>query len=165
MERLSARCARQGHALPGDARLFQTIDAEHTRLRHAAEKRCGQLSYGHPLSPELRSAGENIRYLKRQRQEAYLRRAMEPPEARARTNTLLVQLQTELKGAWKHMKNTQTIAAKIRSRSNTERATRQSQQGPCLKHSTELLAACTPNSPGENPRPPTHPPATHHPAP
>ena len=119
MERLSARCARQGHALPGDARLFQTIDAEHTRLRHAAEKRCVQLSYGHslspelrsagenirylkrqrprlsyghPLSPELRSAGENIRYLKRQRQEAYLRRAMEPPEARARTDTLLAQL-------------------------------------------------------------------------
>jgi hypothetical protein len=44
MEQLSARCAQQGHALPGDARLFQTIDAEHTRLRHAAEKRCGQLS-------------------------------------------------------------------------------------------------------------------------
>jgi len=54
---------------------------------------------------------------------------MEPPEARARTNTLLVQLQTELKGAWKHMENTQTKAAKLRSRSNTERATRQSQQG------------------------------------
>jgi hypothetical protein len=32
MERLSASCARQGHALPGDARLFQTIDAEHTQL-------------------------------------------------------------------------------------------------------------------------------------
>jgi len=129
MERLSARCARQGHALPSNARLFQTIDTEHTRLRHAAEKRCGRLLYGHPLSPELRSAGENIRYLKRQREEAYLRRAMEPLEARARTNTLLVRLQTELKGAWKHMKNTQTKAAKLRSRSNTERATRQSQQG------------------------------------
>jgi len=54
---------------------------------------------------------------------------MEPPEARARTNTLLAQLQTELKGAWKHMKNTQTKAAELRSRSNTEHATRQSQQG------------------------------------
>jgi hypothetical protein len=54
---------------------------------------------------------------------------MEPPEACARTDTLLVQLQTELKGAWKHMKNTHTKAAKFRSRSNTERATRQSQQG------------------------------------
>jgi hypothetical protein len=32
MEKLSARCARQGHALPGDPRLFQTIDGEHTRL-------------------------------------------------------------------------------------------------------------------------------------
>jgi len=128
MERLSARCAQQGHTLQGDARLFQTIKAEHTRLQHAAEKRCGQLSYGHLLSPELQSAGENIRYLKRHRQEAYLRRAMDLPEARACTDTLLVQLQTELKGAWKVMKNTQTKAAKLRSRSNTERATHQSQQ-------------------------------------
>jgi hypothetical protein len=138
IERLSARCAQKGHALPGDARLFQTIDAEHTRLQHAAEKRCGQLSYGHPLSLELRSAGENIHFLKRQRQEAYLRRAMEPPEARARTNNLLVQFQTELKRTWKHMKNTQTKAAKLRSRSNTERATRQSQQGN--KDDAEILS-------------------------